>query len=98
MHRTSAMVSWGLICRTVTAILLSLTFLVLLAALAIFAMFTGNSDLLDKILRIVTYGIVFSCTWASGYSLLRRRQEKSETVTISEICAKVLDSGNVSKE
>jgi hypothetical protein len=40
-------------------------------AVTVFGIFTDNREMLAGVLKIVTYGIMFSCGWAGGTSLLR---------------------------
>jgi len=63
--------------RTAVAILLSVSCIGLLAAITAFGIFTCNREILLGVLRIVAYGIAFSCAWAGGASILRRRGKKS---------------------
>lgn len=71
--------SWQHICRTATAILLTVSFLGLLIAVTAFGIFTDNREMLANVLKILTYGIMFSCAWAGGTSWLNRHHTKSKT-------------------
>jgi hypothetical protein len=76
MPRRASKSSWQHTCRTATAILLTVGFLGLLIAVTAFGMVTNNREMLAGVLKIVTYGIMFSCGWAGGTSWLRGRQKK----------------------
>ena len=77
--RSSSSKSFRLqVCRTATAILLTVSFLGLLIAVTAFGISTKNRDLLGGVLKILTYGIVFSCAWAGGSSWLRRHGKKAK--------------------
>ena len=76
MPRRSLKSSCQPICRTVSAMLLVVCFLGLLSAFTAFGIFTGDRELLARVLKIVAYGIVFSCAWAGGTSWLQRRPKE----------------------
>jgi hypothetical protein len=69
--------AWQQICRTATAILLTVSFQGLLIAVTAFGIFTNNRELLEGVLKIVTYGVMFSCVCAGGTSWLCRQRKKS---------------------
>jgi len=75
MRRSASKPYWLQVCRTAAAIFLTVGFLGLLITVTAFGIFTNNRDLLAGVLKILTYGIVFSCTWAGGTSLTRRRAD-----------------------
>ena len=78
MPRRASKSSWQHICRAATAILLTVSFLGLLTAVTAFAIFTDNREMLADVLKILAYGIMFSCAWAGGTSLLHRHHKKSK--------------------
>jgi O-antigen/teichoic acid export membrane protein len=99
--RSASNSSWLQVCRAVTAIVLTASFLGLLIAVTAFGIFTDNRDLLESVIKIVAYGIVFSCAWAGGASVLRKRVRKSKILNdgVKDIgCGSVSESIESHKE
>ena len=68
---------WFQVARTAVAALLAIGFLGLLSTITAFGIFTGSREVVLGVLKIVAYGIVFSCAWAGGASLQRRDRKKN---------------------
>jgi hypothetical protein len=54
------------------ATVLSATFIIMFIVIVVYGIFTRDTELINRILAIISSGIAFSCAWAGGRSLLRR--------------------------
>jgi hypothetical protein len=52
-------------------LILTVTFLLLLCALAVYAMTVGDQAMLSEILKITSYGLAFVAVWAGGRAALK---------------------------
>ncbi len=95
MRKSASDATWFQVCRATVAVLLAVSFIGILVAITAFGIFTGNRDVLLNVLKIVAYGIVFSCAWAGGASLLRRRSGKTPVPKVSGNIGKDVGSGSV---